>query len=318
MLPHRKPEQPSDIDKSGWKGVVKRTLKGYKDDNLGDWASALTYYSVLSIFPALLVIVSLLKFTGPHETDKLIANLAGAAPSNVRDILTNTVHGLQRGHGSTAGILAVVGLLAALWSASGYIGAFMRASNAIYDIGEGRPVYKTIPTQLTLTIVTLVLLTASALAVVATGSVASALGSMVGAGHTAVTVWNYAKWPVLLGVVSFLFALLYWAAPNAKQGFQWLTPGGISAVLIWVAASALFAFYVANFGSYNKTYGSLGGVIVFLIWLRISNMAILLGAEMNAELARQRAIASGQPEDKEPYVELRDTHNLKPKADLSS
>jgi membrane protein len=188
----------------------------------------------------------------------------------------------------------------------------MRASNSIYDIEEGRPIWKTLPVRVSLTLVLLVLLAVTTLAVVLTGGLAEKVGDLIGLGDTAVTAWNFAKWPVLLLVVSLMFALLYWAAPNVKQpGFRWVSPGGILAVIGWLIASAAFAFYVSNFGSYNKTYGALGGVIVFLVWLWISNIMILLGAEFNAELERERAIEGGmRPEDKEPFAEPRDTRKM--------
>ena len=205
-------------------------------------------------------------------------------------------------------MLFFVGLAAALWSASGYVAAFMRASNSIYDIEEGRPITKTLPVRVGLTLALLVLLGISAIGVVLTGGLAEKVGDVVGVGGTAVDVWGYAKWPVLLLIMSFLFALLYWAAPNVKQsGFRWISPGGLLAVIGWVIGSLVFAFYVANFGSYNKTYGALGGVIIFLLWLWISNIMVLLGAEFNAELERGRAIERGmRPEDKEPFMEPRD------------
>ena len=208
-------------------------------------------------------------------------------------------------------LLFVVGLAGALWSASGYVAAFMRASNGIYDIDEGRPIWKTLPVRIGLTVTLLVLVAASATAVVLTGGLAEEVGDLIGLGSTAVTVWDVAKWPVLLVVISFMFALLYWAAPNVKQpGFRWISPGGLLAVVVWVIASAAFAFYVSNFGSYNKTYGTLGGVIVFLVWLWISNIAVLLGAEFNGELERGRAIEAGQPADREPFMEPRDTRKM--------
>jgi len=233
-----------------------------------------------------------------------------------RDIITSSVQSLQQSQNSTAGLLVVVGLATALWSASGYIAAFMRASNAIYDVPEGRPIWKTLPLRIGVTIVVMVLLVLTSLAVVLTGTMADRLGGMLGIGPAAVTVWDIAKWPVLLIIVSFLFSLLYWASPNAKQGFKWVTPGGVVAVVLWVIASAAFAFYVANFGSYNKTYGSLASVIIFLVWLWISNIALLLGAEFNAELERGRAMAAGHPRDEEPYVELRDASKIKEKDNL--
>jgi membrane protein len=156
------------------------------------------------------------------------------------------------------------------------------------------------------TVVMLVLLAISAIAVVVTGSLAGQIGKILGIGGTAVTIWDIAKWPVLLLVVSFMFSILYWAAPNVKHpGFRWLSPGGVFAVAVWVIASGAFAFYVANFSSYNKTYGALAGVIIFLVWLWISNIAVLLGAEWNAEMERGRQIEAGHPKDREPFVEPR-------------
>ena len=207
--------------------------------------------------------------------------------------------------GST--IALIIGLAAAIWSASGYIGAFMDASNNVWDVPEGRPIWKKIPVRLGITIVLLILLSFTALAVVFTGPLAQKAGDIIGLGDSFVSVWGIAKWPVLLVIVSFMISLLYWACPNVKQpGFPWVSVGGVFAVVLWLIASALFALYVANFSSYNKTYGSLGGVIVFLTWLWITNIIVLLGAELNAEMERSRAIAGGHPPDKEPYLPLRD------------
>jgi len=162
----------------------------------------------------------------------------------------------------------------------------------------------------------LILLTASALAVVLTGPLARTVGNVVGLGSTAVQVWDIAKWPVLILIMAVMIALLYYATPNVKHTkFQWVSPGSLVAVLLWIVASALFAFYVANFGSYNKTYGTLGGVIVFLTWLWITNVIILFGAELNAEIERGRQIEAGVPADKEPYLEPRDTTKWDPDED---
>jgi membrane protein len=303
-------ERPTQLPGGSWWAAVKRTVREFRVDNLSDRAAALTYYSVLSIFPALLVLISLVDLAGQGTIQTLLDNLGRVAPSSVNDILTTAIRNLQQTHGS-AGVLALVGLAAALWSASSYIAAFMRASNAIYDVPEGRPVWKTLPIRIGVTVLVMVLLAASAVAVVATGGLADRIGQVLGIGKAAVTAWDIAKWPVLLLIVSFMFALLYWASPNARQGFRWITPGGVLAVVVWVIASVAFALYVANFGSYNKTYGSLAGVIVFLVWLWLSNTAILLGAELNAELERGRAIATGHPADEEPYMELRDTSRIR-------
>jgi membrane protein len=298
---------PARLRKGAWPGVLKRTVTEFRDDNLTDWAAALTYYSILAIFPALLVMVSILGLIGESATQPLTDNLQDLTPGPAQEILTNGIRNLEETRGA-AGLVFVVALAAALWSASGYVGAFMRASNSIYDIEEGRPIYKTLPVRLGLTCVLLVLLAITATGVVVTGGLAVKAGDLVGVGDTAVDVWQIAKWPVLLLVVSFMFALLYWAAPNVKHPrFHWVSPGGLMAVVGWVIGSAAFAFYVSNFGSYNKTYGALGGVIIFLIWLWVSNIMVLLGAEFNAEMDRGRAIQAGmRPEDKEPFVEPRD------------
>jgi membrane protein len=208
--------------------------------------------------------------------------------------------------------VAVAGLLVAFWSASGYIGGFIRAANAIYDVPEGRPIWKTLPTRLGITAVVGVMLVASALIVVFTGNLAERFGELIGLGSTAVTVWGIAKWPVLVLLVSLIFAMLYWASPNARQsGFRWFSPGGVLAVIAWLVVSGGFAVYVANFASYNKTYGAIAGVVVLLVWLWLTNVAILFGAEVDAELARSRAIAAGHPDRDEPYLELRDDRTLK-------
>jgi membrane protein len=300
------PDRPSKLSKRSWPGVLKRTVKEFKQDNLTDWAAALTYYGILSVFPLLLVLVSILGLVGQSATQPLIDNLGKVAPGPAKDIVTSAIQNLQQSKGA-AGILFIVGLAGALWSASGYIAAFMRASNAIWDVEEGRPVWKTIPLRVAITLFTVVVLAAMALAVVLTGPLAEQVGNLIGLGSTAVTVWDIAKWPVLILIVGFLLAFLYWAAPNIRHPkFQWVTPGGLLAVLLWIVASAAFAFYVANFGSYNKTYGALGGVIIFLVWLWITNVVILLGAELNAEIERGRQIEAGHPPDREPFLAPRD------------
>jgi membrane protein len=260
----------------------------------------------------LLALISLLGLFGQSATQPLLDNISSIAPGPAKQIVTNAITNLQKSQGS-AGIMFFVGLGLALWSASGYVGAFMRASNDVWDVEEGRPAWKTVPLRVGVTGLLLVLLTISALAVVLTGPLDKHVGDIVGLGSTAVTVWDIAKWPVLVLVVSLMIALLYYAAPNVKHPkFQWVSPGSMMAVLMWIVASAIFAFYVANFASYNKTYGALGGVIVFLTWLWITNNVILLGAEVNAEIERGRQIQGGmQPQDKEPFLEPRDTRKMK-------
>jgi len=300
------PDSPTDIPKDSWTTILKRTFKQFGQDQLTTWAAALTYFGILSLFPMLLALVSVLGVIGPSATQPLLDNLSAVAPGPAKDILTNVLNSIsQNKSGSTVAL--IIGLAAAIWAASGYIGAFMDAANNVWDVPEGRPIWKKIPVRLAITIVLLALLTITALAVVFTGPLAQKAGDLIGLGNSFVTVWSIVKWPVLLLIVSFMISLLYWACPNVKQpGFPWVTPGGMLAVVLWIIASALFAFYVGNFGSYNKTYGSLGGVIVFLTWLWITNIIVLLGAEFNSEMKRSRAIRAGHPEDKEPYLPLRD------------
>src|SRR6478735_1748730 len=299
-------DQPTDLPKEAWPAILKRTFKQFGEDQLTTWAAALTYFGVLSLFPMLLALVSVLGVIGPSATQPLLDNLSGLAPGPAKDILTNVLTSLESNQGGST-VALILGLAIAIWSASGYIGAFMDASNNVWDVPEGRPIWKKIPVRLGVTVILLVLLTVTALAVVFTGSVAQKVGDIIGLGSTFVDVWGIVKWPILFLIVSFMISLLYWACPNVKQpGFPWVTPGGLLAVVLWIAASALFALYVANFSSYNKTYGSLGGVIVFLTWLWITNIIVLLGAEFNSEMERSKAIQGGHPPEKEPFLPLRD------------
>ncbi|MFF8034676.1 MULTISPECIES: YhjD/YihY/BrkB family envelope integrity protein [unclassified Streptomyces] len=301
------PDTPGALPKGAWGAALKGGLREFKDDELTDRAAALTYYGVLSLFPALLVLVSLLGVIGRSATDRVLENVQQLAPGAARDIITRAVQQLQ-GNAGIGSVVAIVGLVLAVWSASGYVAAFIRSANAVYDMPEGRPVWKVLPVRLGVTVVLMVLAVVSALIVVFTGGLARRAGDALGVGDTAITVWSIAKWPVLVLLVTAMIALLYWATPNAKvKGFRWITPGSFLALVIWLVASGGFAFYVANFGSYNKTYGTMAGVIVFLIWLWITNLAILLGLEFDAEIARQRAIAGGHPPEAEPYTQPRDT-----------
>ncbi|MFG3659189.1 YihY/virulence factor BrkB family protein [Streptomyces sp. NPDC047706] len=301
------PESPTKLSRQSWMAVLKGSVREFKDDELTDRAAALTYYMVLSLFPALLVLVSLLGVASQSVTDRLLENFQQFAPGAGREIITQAVQNLQDNAG-VGSILAVVGLLLAVWSASGYVAAFIRTSNAVYDVPEGRPIWKILPVRVGVTVLLMVMAVISAVIVVFSGGLARRAGDALGLGDTMLTVWSIAKWPVLVLLVTLMIATLYWACPNAKvRGWRWITPGSFLALLIWMAASAGFAFYVANFASYNKTYGTMAGVIIFLIWLWVTNLAILLGLEFDAETARQRAIAGGHPPEAEPYTEPRDT-----------
>jgi membrane protein len=305
------PESPTDLGGRSWLAVLRRSVREFRDDNITDWAAALTYYGVLALFPALLVLVSVLGLLGDSAARTLLDNVGQITPGAVRNFLASVINNAQQ-QPTVAGVGAVFGVLLAVWSASAYIAAFMRAANAIYEVGEGRPIWKTAPVRVAVTIAVMLMLLASATIVLVTGRVADQVGRALGIGHAAVTAWDIAKWPVLVLLVSLMLALLYWACPNVRQPrFRWITPGSLLAVLIWLVASGGFAVYVANVAAYNKTYGSVAGVIIFLVWLWISNIAVLLGAEFDAELDRQRAITGGVPED-EAFSVPRDTSKLDP------
>jgi membrane protein len=275
--------------------TVKRTVMEFREDNMSDWAAALTYYGLLSLFPALIALVSIVGLVGdPVSTTRTVTEIVTKlGPSSAADTFAGPIKSITS-HRSAAGILLVVGLATALWSASGYVGAFMRAANVIYETPEGRPFWKLRPLQIVVTLVMLLLLAAVALALVLTGPVVDAVAGPLGVGSTAVSIWNVAKWPVLLAVVVTMFAVLFYAAPNVKvAGFRWVTPGALFAIVLWLIASAAFALYVANFGSYDKTYGTLGGVVCLLVWFWITNVALLLGMELNSERERSRELAAG-------------------------
>ncbi len=291
----RRPEGPAYPSKGGLGQTLKRTMSEFKEDNLSDSAAALTYYAVLSIFPALIALFSLVGLL--MDPKKIISTatdlVSSIGPASAVDTFKGPLNSLASDKGA-AGILLIVGVAAALWTASGYVGAFMRASNAIYEVEEGRSFVKLRPLQMLVTLLLVLLQAVVLIALVVSGPLAQKAGSAIGAGDAAVTAWNIAKWPVLLLIVVLMFCVLYYASPNARlSGLRSVVPGAVLALVIWLIASVAFAFYVANFGSYNKTYGTLGGVIVFLVWLWITNLAVLLGAEFNAERERSRQIRAG-------------------------
>ena len=291
------PAKPTELGRGSWWATIKRTLTEFRDDNATDWAASLTYYAVLSLFPGLIVLVSLLGLLGQgtSTTNSLLDIVGELGPSSAIDTFRGPIEDVTQSD-SGSGVALIVGLASAIWAASGYLGAFSRASNAIYEVEEGRPFWKLRPQQIAMTVLMVILLALLSIGLVVTGPVAEAIGNVIGLGDTAVTIWDIAKWPAMVLIVAFVFAVLYYWAPNVKQPhLRWITPGSLFAVIAWILASGLFALYVANFGSYSATYGSLAGVIVFLLWLWISNCAILFGQELNAELERQREIDSGVP-----------------------
>ena len=303
-----KPDSPTELTKPSWRYVLRKTFREFSEDQCTDLAAALTYYSVLALFPAAIAILSLVGLVGqgPQTVDTLLQILRDIGATGAADTLEPTLTELSRTQ--NAGIGLILGLALALWSASGYVGAFGRGMNRIYEVPEGRPIWKLRPAMLVITLITVVLTALVGLSLVLTGPAAKAVGDAVGLGDTAVMVWNIAKWPVLLAVVILIVALLYYATPNVKQPrFRWVSVGAVVAILTWILASAAFGFYVANFSSYNRTYGSLAGVVVFLLWLWLTNLALLFGAELDAELERGRELQAGMPAEEVIQLPTRDT-----------
>jgi membrane protein len=289
----RKPDDPTDIDKPSWKYTARSAAAEFQRDQCMDLAAALTYYSVLAAFPALLALVSLLGVVGQGEaTVNEILDLAGSLGTTVPPQVQDVIRGLVNAGG--AGLSLVIGIAGAIWSASGYVGAFGRSLNRIYEIDEGRPIWKLRPTQLLLTLCLVVLAALVLGGLIVSGPVAGAVGEALGLGTTLQTVLQWLKWPIILLAVMVMIALLYYFTPNVRQPkFQWISVGSAIAILTWVLVSLAFGFYVSNFGNYNRTYGALAGIIVFLLWLWITNLALLFGAEVDAELERSRQLQAG-------------------------
>ncbi|PPH96991.1 ribonuclease BN [Rathayibacter sp. AY1B7] len=312
----RKPDGPTDVTKRSWGYVLKKTLREFGADQCTDIAAGLTYYAVLALFPGLLAIVSILGLFGQAETttDTVLEIAGGFVSADVLDTVRGPIQELTSS--PAAGLAFVTGVLGALWSASGYVGAFGRGMNRVYEIDEGRPIWKLRPTMLAVTLVTVLLLVIAGLILVLSGSIAQTIGDAIGLGEVALTVWRIAKWPVLIAIMVVIVAVLYHWSPNVRQPkFRWTSMGSILALVVWALASAGFAFYVANFSNYNKTYGALGGVIVFLLWLWITNLALLFGAEFDAELERGRQLQAGIEAEEHIQLPPRDTRQSEKKAE---
>jgi membrane protein len=302
---------PTGVERrTGLWPTLKRTAQEFQEDNLTDWAASLTYYGLLALFPALIVLVSIVGLIGDPRstTDTLTEIVNKLGPDTASDTFAGPIRQLTESR-STAGFALILGTLLALWSASGYLGAFIRASNVVYETQEGRPFWKLRPLQLILTLAMVLLVALIALSVVLTGPVVSAVAEPIGVSDTAVSIWNVAKWFAVAVLFVLMLDVLYYASPNVRQrGFRWITPGALVALTVWLVSSGGFALYVSQFGSYNKTYGSLAGVVVVLIWMWITNLAILFGHELNAERERNVQLKEGLPgAERELQLEPRDT-----------
>ncbi|MFJ5000051.1 YihY/virulence factor BrkB family protein [Microbacterium sp. NPDC088619] len=303
-----KPDSPDDLHKRSWKYVLQKTIREFSSDQCTDIAAALTYFAVLSIFPGLIAVFSLLGVFGQGQaaSDAVLEIVEQVAPGDTADAIRGPVE--QIAGSAAAGFALVTGILLAIWSASGYIGAFSRAMNRIYEIEEGRPFWKLKPTQLLVTIITIVLLVVAAVILVVSGPVTDAVGDALGLGDVPKTIWSIVKWPVLALLVVLIVAILYYATPNAKQPkFRWISIGALLAIIVLGLATLGFGFYVANFSNYDRTYGSLAGIIVFLLWLWIANLALLFGAEFDAELERGRQLQAGIAAEEDIQLPPRDT-----------
>jgi len=304
----RKPDSPAEVAKPSWKYVLRKTLREFTADQCTDLAAALTYYAVLSLFPALVALISLLGVVGQGErsTDTILSLVDEVAPGGTADTLRGPLE--QFSSSPAAGFALVFGIVLAIWSASGYVGAFSRAMNRIYEIEEGRPFWKLRPVQLGVTIVSILLILIMLVILIVSGPVTEAVGTALGLGETVQIVWSIVKWPILALAAVLIIAILYYATPNAKQPkFRWVSMGALLALITLLVASFLFGLYVTNFSSYDRTYGSLAGVVVFLLWLWIANLALLFGAEFDAELERGRQLQAGIAAEEDIQLPPRDT-----------
>lgn len=303
-----KPDSPDDLHKRSWKYVLRKTIREFSSDQCTDIAASLTYYAVLSLFPGLIAIFSLLGVVGQGKaaSDAVLGIIEQVAPGDTVDTIRGPIEQIAESPG--AGFALITGILLAIWSASGYVGAFSRAMNRIYEIEEGRPFWKLKPAQLLVTVITIVLLVIAAIILVVSGSVTKAIGDALGIGDVPQTIWSIAKWPLLVFIVVLVVAILYYATPNAKQPkFRWISMGALLAIIVLALATAAFGFYVGNFSNYDRTYGSLAGIIIFLLWLWIANLALLFGAEFDAELERGRQLQAGIAAEEDIQLPPRDT-----------
>jgi membrane protein len=308
----RKPASPLDLTRRSWGYVLRKTYREFGDDQCTDLAAGLTYYAVLSLFPAAIALISLLGVIGQgkNSVDKVVEILRPLVSTSTLNTVQPALEHIATSQGAGAGL--VLGVLGALWSASGYVGAFGRAMNLVYEIDEGRPFWKLRPWTILVTVVAIVLVACVLVMLIVSGPLADSIGNVIGLGSQAVTVWNIVKWPVIAVFVALIVAMLYYATPNVKQPrFRWLSVGALVAIVVWILASVAFAFYVATFGSYDKTYGSLAGAIAGLLWLWITNVALLFGAELDSELERGRELQAGIAAEQQIQLPARDTRGIR-------
>ncbi|MBD8044653.1 YihY/virulence factor BrkB family protein [Arthrobacter sp. Sa2BUA2] len=311
-----KPDSPTEVTKPSWMYIFRKTIREFSKDQCTDLAAALTYYTVLSLFPALLAMVSILGLVGQAEstTNAMLDFLETFAPEDAVALVSGPIEQLTSSQ--AAGLALFVGIAGALWSASGYVGAFGRSMNRIYEVEEGRPIWKLRPLQLLVTLIAILLVAGLLIMLVISGPIAETIGNYIGMGSEAVLIWNIAKWPVMVLFAIVIIALLYYATPNVKQPkFRWMSMGAFLALIVMAIATLGFAFYVSNFGSYNATYGAIGGVIVLLLWIWLVNISLLFGAEFDAEVERGRELQAGIQAEHSIQLPPRDTTQMDKRAE---
>jgi len=306
-----KPTSLRQIRPGSWSYIVRRTVREFLRHDGMDLAAALTYYAVLAVFPALIALVSLLGLLGqgPESVATILEVARRLVPMEALSAVQSVVENLAA---SSAGLALVLGLLGALWFVSGYIQAFGRAMNLLYEVPEGRPLLVLWAKTAAVTLLLGTLAMCAILMLLISGPVARALGDVLGLGSRVLLLWGVLKWPVLALILAIVIAVLYYTAPNVRQPrFRWLSPGALLAIIVWLGGSLVFGEYVSNFSNYGATYGSLAGGIVFLIWLWVSNLALLLGAELDAEIERARELQAGIRAEVRLQLPIRDTRGSK-------
>lgn len=305
------PETPAEIDGSSWRLAVRRALRAFGVDECPDVAASLTFYAVLALIPATMVSFSIVSLLGRgEETARVVGDVVGAlmpdvSAESVRDGIAVIVDA------RLSGILLVFALSLTLWAVARYVAALGRGMNRIYGVAEGRPVWRLKSGQLLIALVVIVC-SALILAILTfTDAVAEAVGQSMGLEDATLLVWRIVRWPLLTAIVVFVLAFLYYSSPNVKPArFRWMSLGAAAALAVLLIASLGFWLYVANFADYDRLYGAFAGVIVFALWLWIANMAILVGAEFDAEVQRVRQLLAGVPAETQVQVPLRDARRI--------
>ena len=281
---------------TAWR-VIKRTVIAFYDNQMTHHAAALTYYGLMSLFPALLVAVSLLGLLGqyPETYDAIIGAIREVSPDATIDTFDSALRTALEHKGSAA-VAFVVGLLVALYGTTGVLEAARRALNVAFEVENGRSFLQRKATDIVSSVVLMVLVLITLVLVFVGGGFAEAVFDLIGLGSTAEEVWAVARWPAAVATAMLVFSWVYYVTPDVEQrSFRWVTPGAAVGVAIWMLASAAFAFYLANLNDLNATYGSFGAALVLIFWLWLSNVAMLFGAQLNAEIERQQQLAEGVP-----------------------